>query len=47
MHLTTLNYLFGDLISYQNGRKGCAVIVGKVESVSEYVTACIAMLAGQ
>lgn len=37
----------GDLISYLNDRKGCAVIVGKVESVSEYAAACIAMLTDQ
>ena len=33
-----------DLISYQNDRKGCAMIAGKVESVSEHAAACIGML---
>jgi hypothetical protein len=33
-----------DLISYQNDRKDCAMIAGKVESVSEHAAACIGML---
>jgi len=36
-----------DLISYQNDRKGCAMIAGKVESVSEHAAACIGMLTDQ
>jgi hypothetical protein len=39
--------VFGDLISYQNDRKGCAMIAGKVESVSEHAAACIGMLTDQ
>lgn len=32
---------FGDLIPYQNDRKACTAIAGKVESVSEYTDTCI------
>ena len=35
------------LISYQNDRKGCAMIAGKVENVSEHAAACIGMLTDQ
>ena len=40
-------HLFSDLISYQNDRKGCAMIAGKVESVSEHAAAYIGMLTDQ
>ena len=43
-----MKYLFGrDLISYPNDRKGCAMIAGKVENVSEHAAACIGMLTNQ
>jgi hypothetical protein len=37
----------GDLISYQNDTKGCPMTAGKVNSVSEYAAACMAMLTDQ
>jgi hypothetical protein len=39
--------IVGDLISYQNDRKGCAMIADKVENVSEHAAACIGMLTDQ
>jgi hypothetical protein len=38
-----MTQIFGDLISYQDDGKGCAVIADKITAVSEHVMQCIDM----